>query len=138
MSDNPMKKALNKINEIAEKNPEQYAMPGTDEHKSICEAAEADWMARGGKLSSATAKHTPGPYRLESGGRIVSGDKTIAEIRDMNTEEGKANAALFLAAPDMAEALKALIAGAQGPICSDALASELLQARAALAKAGVT
>lgn len=92
-----------------------------------------EMMASGGRLpahvADATAtdtqsparKHTPGPWSWDSGvvppdgpGRysdiyVDDGDKIIASINEFpesSPEEGKANARLIAAAPDMYEALK--------------------------------
>lgn len=90
-----------------------------------------------------TVKHmkpTPGPWKIISGARIASRDTTIADIRKFTDGEGKANAELIAAAPDVAEALQAIatIDHNLGTFSGSQLLAECkIKAEAALAKAGI-
>ena len=64
------------------------------------------------------SKHTPGPWRIErqnpsptTGEWMVSGAKPgyLAEVRDCGSGDEQANARLIAAAPDLLEALTALV-----------------------------
>jgi hypothetical protein len=96
-------------------------------------------------------KHTPGPWDWDAGdiGNEYSiryctvskgaGDLIIAEVNDVfSIEEGRANAALIAAAPDMKDALKLMVRdnppSSEGRRMYNNLAA-LDAARAALAKA---
>ena len=51
------------------------------------------------------SKHTPGPWRVANGVQIRSQRDQIAKVWMMRDGEGKANAALIAAAPDLYKAL---------------------------------
>lgn len=87
-------------------------------------------------------QHTPGPWRIEDKERILSdcpefrimcSDGYIAGV-DSTRAENAANARLIAAAPELLEALEAIIASADAG--NAAILNRLLdQARAAIAKA---
>lgn len=126
-------------------NPDQYVMPGTLEHKKICDAADADWVARGGKLGEPIV--TPGKWMNLA---IINGSKKpgwenvkpVIGIAAENSGKGEWHVAtqddqnLMVAAKDMAEALETVISTFDGEgTFGDIEAYE--KARAALAKAGI-
>jgi len=53
-------------------------------------------------------KHTPGPWTLE-GGKVCGNGYYIATVNSHGTTEGRANATLMAAAPDLLEALEAIM-----------------------------
>lgn len=53
-------------------------------------------------------KFTPGPYEMD-GPQIVGNGYGIGHVNSHRTTEGKANALLFSAAPDLLEALEAVL-----------------------------
>jgi len=63
------------------------------------------------------SKHTPGPWRIKWGENIFGGERLVANAgshqQNFDTEkaaaENKANARLIAAAPDLLEALKAVV-----------------------------
>lgn len=100
-----------------------------------------------------SGKHTPGPWEWDCGlvppdgpGRYADiykdgGDLIIAQFNDL-IPEGKANARLIAAAPDLLEACEALCAAFGDPLTRRALGGHneaqmiaILDARAAIAKA---
>ena len=52
-----------------------------------------------------TTKHTPGPWHIANGVQIRSNRDQIAKIWMMRDGEGRENARLIAAAPDLLEAL---------------------------------
>lgn len=50
-------------------------------------------------------KHTPGPWNMD-GPQIVGSGYGIGHVTVHNTTEGKSNALIFTAAPDLLEALE--------------------------------
>ena len=83
-----------------------------------------------------SAQHTPGPW-WHSGlevGTVPMMMVKVANVSGANYEEAKANARLIAAAPDLLEALNALVA-AHGSILDLRESDELKLARAAIAKA---
>jgi hypothetical protein len=88
-----------------------------------------------------TAKHTPGPWTVpvprigpNQAFRVMAGSCQIADtIEDNGAVDAQANARLIAAAPEMAKALQAIVAGG---ITGWSLAKHNA-ARAALEKAGV-
>jgi hypothetical protein len=88
-------------------------------------------------------KHTPGPWHYRRGdewshsvvthhGTLPDGSQncwTVADINKMREPEHEANARLIAAAPELLEALKELLPGA------DAMGWNTEKARAAIAKA---
>jgi hypothetical protein len=85
-----------------------------------------------------TTKHTAGEWTCMHGDAVCNhitvdnGRLVLAVVRGLGTEAGNANARLIAAAPDMAEALRAIVAGG---ITGWSLANHKA-ARAALEKAG--
>ena len=79
-------------------------------------------------------KHTPGPWHTagDQGVQIRSQRDQIAKVWTMRGNEWKANARLIAAAPELLEALKAVLANS---LDSKGLADAHKQARAAIAKA---
>ena len=76
-------------------------------------------------------KHTPGPWRVSKDTQsVVSRDAYICRARMMRMGQGVANAHLIAAAPDLLEALKAIVAFNTPLPCG-----LLEEARAAIAKA---
>lgn len=76
-------------------------------------------------------KHTPGPWEVWSDLRIVTTAtpvKLVADVIDRGTE-GRANARLIAAAPDLIEACEAYLYGRKGNRACEAMM------RAAIAKA---
>ena len=57
-----------------------------------------------------TTKHTPGPWHIANGVQIRSNRDQIAKIWMMRGGEGRENARLIAAAPDLLEALIELAA----------------------------
>ena len=57
-----------------------------------------------------TTKHTPGPWHIANGVQIRSNRDQIAKIWMMRDGEGRENARLIAAAPDLLEALNELAA----------------------------
>ena len=57
-----------------------------------------------------TTKHTPGPWHIANGVQIRSNRDQIAKIWMMRDGEGRENARLIAAAPDLLEALIELAA----------------------------
>lgn len=53
--------------------------------------------------------HTPGPWHVANGVQIRSARDQIAKVWMMRNGEGKRNAALIAAAPDLYEALAAIV-----------------------------
>jgi hypothetical protein len=98
--------------------------------------------------------HTPGPWQVVSAGtsqsRWIVGDREGGSIADceppgpwMSDGEADANAQLIAAAPDLVEALKACVIETVDYMTINELGDpeqqhNVKQARAALAKAGVT
>lgn len=96
-------------------------------------------------------KHTPGPWTTveHSWSRIgiYAGEKAIAalDIHEQATEETEdalgqemaANALVMAAAPELAEALSILVENVTHAMPSSAQLAPVINARAALAKAGV-
>ena len=80
------------------------------------------------------AKHTPGPWHTagDQGVQIRSQRDQIAKVWTMRGNEWKANARLIASAPELLEALKAVLANS---LDSKGLADAHKQARAAIAKA---
>jgi hypothetical protein len=82
-----------------------------------------------------SAKHTPGPWSLDSDAgqvHIVAAGAAIARVMAMRSDGcGEANARLIAAAPDLLEALQAVID--HGSMTGADWASD--KARAAIAKA---
>ena len=90
------------------------------------------------------AKHTVGPWRVGDAGCTVFGPKTdapspktIACLRKAASasEETGANARLIASAPDLLDALQAMLAGAWAEGWGDDAPEEVLRARAAIARA---
>jgi len=94
------------------------------------------------------AKHTEGPWRVGDAGCAVFGPKTdapspktIACLSKVASapEETRANARLIAAAPELLDALKAMLAGAQEAAWTegwgDDVPEEVLAARKAVARA---
>ena len=81
-----------------------------------------------------SAQHTPGPWHTagDQGVQIRSQRDQIAKVWTMRGNEWKANARLIAAAPELLEALKAVLANS---LDSKGLADAHKQARAAIAKA---
>lgn len=79
-------------------------------------------------------KHTPGPWHTagDQGVQIRSQRDQIAKVWTMRGNEWKANARLIAAAPELLEALQAVLANS---LDSKGLADAHKQARAAIAKA---
>lgn len=85
------------------------------------------------------AKHTPGPWRYQrengsptTGQHMIAGDTPpgyLAEVRDCGSGDVSANARLIAAAPELLEALLAVVRVA------DRATVEFDMARAAIAKA---
>lgn len=78
------------------------------------------------------AKHTPGPWLVErdrsisaptpAGSPVVLSEVTVAEVRSggcASLEQADANARLIAAAPDMLEALQAIMFRIQGDLQPD-------------------
>lgn len=84
-----------------------------------------------------TTKHTPGPWRVESGPyyRAIRVDgEVIADVRQIGRSFNESNARLLAAAPDLLEALEGLLAVVEQndlPLSDP----ERIAARAAIAKA---
>lgn len=57
--------------------------------------------------------HTQGPWADIKGYIVVKGGRTLASVNSHNTSEGKANARLVAAAPDLLEAAKEIAAWAE-------------------------
>jgi hypothetical protein len=79
-------------------------------------------------------KWTPGPWADIQGYVTCRGGYNVATVKSHGTYEGKANANLIAAAPDLYEALESLIDAMQHPE-TDFLCDEIGIARSALAKA---
>lgn len=84
-----------------------------------------------------TTKHTPGEWYIDADGNVSADDKTVALVYRHNLHavagEDDANARLLAAAPEMLEALEALIERArQWP---ETFAAEVQQAEKAVRKA---
>ncbi len=87
-------------------------------------------------------KHTPGPWNMD-GPQIVGGGYGIGHVTAHNTSEGRANALLFTAAPDLLEALEGMLEiygvreqhMSREPFASSVEVDCCNQARAAIAKA---
>lgn len=81
-----------------------------------------------------SAKHTPGPWHTagDQGVQIRSQRDQIAKVWTMRGNEWKANARLIASAPELLEALKAVLANS---LDSKGLADAHKHARAAIAKA---
>lgn len=56
-----------------------------------------------------SAEHTPAPWHIANGVQIRSARHQIAKVWMMRNGEGKANARLIAAAPDLLEALTNLV-----------------------------
>ena len=84
------------------------------------------------------SKHTPGPWHTagEQGVQIRSAKDQIAKVWTMRGNEWKANARLIAAAPDLLEALRAMVDYfGPHPDVDNGLDETLTAARAAIAKA---
>ena len=81
-----------------------------------------------------SAQHTPGPWHTagDQGVQIRSQRDQIAKVWTMRGNEWKANARLIASAPELLEALQAVLANS---LDSKGLADAHKQARAAIAKA---
>lgn len=81
-----------------------------------------------------SAQHTPGPWHTagDQGVQIRSQRDQIAKVWTMRGNEWKANARLIAAAPELLEALQAVLANS---LDSKGLADAHKQARDAIAKA---
>lgn len=80
-------------------------------------------------------KHTPAPWHVANGVQIRSERDQIAKVWMMRHGEGKANAHLIAAAPELLEALAQFVAWVDAPCESAFSDSQLEKARAAIAKA---
>lgn len=92
------------------------------------------------------SKHTPGPWHVELGGFVYSKTKKVADVglnggyfasRISAEPERTANARLIAAAPELLEALEALLADHE-KYCEHGSFESADAARAAIAKALVT
>ena len=82
-------------------------------------------------------KHTPGPWTLE-GGKVCGNGYYIATVNSHGTTEGRANATLIAAAPDLLEALQRMNNRgwfAQTVCASEEENADMAFARAVIAKA---
>jgi hypothetical protein len=77
------------------------------------------------KTTTLSGKHTPGPWRYErqnpsptTGEHMIAGGKPgyLAEVRDCGSGDVAANALLIAAAPELLEALKAVLPYLNAPI----------------------
>ena len=91
-------------------------------------------------------KHTPGPWEVDLSGtviaRVMKGGFMVAKIRKLAHawHEQVANAHLIAAAPELLEALQAIIADVEQDESDFGYAADaplIVAARAAIAKAGV-
>ena len=81
-------------------------------------------------------KHTPGPWAIRNGVQIRSERDQIAKVWMMRQGEGKANARLIAAAPELLEALKTLVHEVSSqPGSLDAFEDEINAAVAVIVKA---
>lgn len=87
-------------------------------------------------------KHTKGPFLYDDNGVIRGPDGRMvgraylgAELADGGKEKRLANASLFAAAPEMKEALEALISVMETTECDRLFRADYAKAKAALAKA---
>ncbi len=87
----------------------------------------------------ADTKHTPGPWRVETGYPSVSSrqapDLALCNDQAIPMSERLANARLIAAAPCLLAALQAVVAWMDAPDESAFSDEQLAQARAAIAKA---
>lgn len=86
------------------------------------------------------SKHTPGPWDLDEGDlstvyELETSDPLAEVFSDKSAEENVANARLIAAAPELLEALEALLAASEKHIFSTECKRERDAARAAIAKA---
>ena len=78
------------------------------------------------------SKHTPGPWHVANGVQVRSEKDQLARVWMMRTGEGKANARLIAAAPELLEAIEELLSATQH---LNPCPATVEKARAAIAKA---
>ena len=92
------------------------------------------------------SKHTPGPWRYDrsngsptTGQHMIAGAKPgyLAEVRDCGSGDVQANARLIAAAPDLLDALQAIVKSLSDQDDEGLIehAQQMIDARAAIAKA---
>lgn len=91
-------------------------------------------------MNTNNTKHTPGPWWVDDNGCVAAGHgdtyETIAIMHDWQGDsEREANARLIAAAPELLEALRAVLDEIDENECGQSLSVRIGKARAAIAKA---
>ncbi len=86
-------------------------------------------------LQAPQPAHTPGPWHFVNGNQIRSERHQIARTWSMRGGEGSANARLIAAAPELLQALAAMVTAFAWGDMNDGEAAAIKEARAALIKA---